>query len=345
MLPKWPNVELSVAVDLSQLRTMVSGRQIQLAGRYPHHTQYPLSSTYCTVQMPATDHKTFCSQWGANTEFQANALPIAVYNSEYKQEKSVHAENSLLWPGASQWRIYYHRMWVQLSTTRSNVLKQHNCELLVAVNHNQLRTMASETVDPIDWLHPPPSWAVSPEHHVHSINQCNLSGTWTCNRSMWGNQLAYASTQGKQILSWINYISESDKGANYALILNMHLGAATSAAFEISVRWLNIRIYQFCTTDVFGIAKVVTIQTIWTVTIRKTMVGTEWVTFIHLVGFHMSFCIWCRWVRYIFLIFIFTILSFWGDIIKFQTKIECRKDEQYFQNMYRTYTIYGLLSQ
>ena len=30
---------------------------------------------------------------------------------------------SLLWPGASQWRIYYHRMWVQLSTTCSNLLK------------------------------------------------------------------------------------------------------------------------------------------------------------------------------------------------------------------------------
>ena len=33
----------------------------------------------------------------------------------------------------------------QLSTTCSNVLKQPNGELLVAVNHNQLRTMASET--------------------------------------------------------------------------------------------------------------------------------------------------------------------------------------------------------
>ena len=63
-------------------------------------------------------------------------------------------------------------MWGQLSTTRSNVLKQPNGQLLVAVNHNQLRTMASETVDPIDWSHPPPSWAVPPEHLLHSINQC-----------------------------------------------------------------------------------------------------------------------------------------------------------------------------
>ena len=29
-------------------------------------------------------------------------------------------KGSLLWPGASQWIIYYHRMWVQLSTTCSN---------------------------------------------------------------------------------------------------------------------------------------------------------------------------------------------------------------------------------
>ena len=29
-------------------------------------------------------------------------------------------------------------------------------ELLVAVDHNELRTIASEMVDPIDWLHPPP---------------------------------------------------------------------------------------------------------------------------------------------------------------------------------------------
>ena len=87
-------------------------------------------------------------------------------------------------------------MWVQLSTTCSNVLKQPNGELLVAVYHNQLRTMASETVDPIFRSHPPPSWAVSPERHVHSINQCNLSGTRTCNRSMRGNHLACAATQG-----------------------------------------------------------------------------------------------------------------------------------------------------
>ena len=84
----------------------------------------------------------------------------------------------------------------QLSTTCRNVLKRPNGELLVAGNHNQLRTMASETVDPIDWSHPPLSLAVPPERHVHGINQCNLSWTRTCNRSMQGNHLAYAATQG-----------------------------------------------------------------------------------------------------------------------------------------------------
>ena len=85
---------------------------------------------------------------------------------------------------------------VQLSTTCSNVLKQPNGELLVAVNHNQLQTKASETVDIIDWLHPPPSWAVPPECLVPSINQCNLSRNQTCNCSMRGNHLARAATQG-----------------------------------------------------------------------------------------------------------------------------------------------------
>ena len=35
----------------------------------------------------------------------------------------------------------------------------------------QLRTMASETVDPIHWSHPTPSWPVPPELHVlHGVN-------------------------------------------------------------------------------------------------------------------------------------------------------------------------------
>ena len=49
----------------------------------------------------------------------------------------------------------------------------------MAVNHNQLRTMASETVDPIDWLHPPPLHrAVPPELHVlHTAMRAELQIT------------------------------------------------------------------------------------------------------------------------------------------------------------------------
>ena len=84
-------------------------------------------------------------------------------------------------------------MWVQLSTTCSNVLKQPNGELLVAVSHNQLRTMASDTVDPIDWSHPPPSWAVPLERLVHSINQCNLSA---------GTERATAACEATTLPMW-----------------------------------------------------------------------------------------------------------------------------------------------
>ena len=42
---------------------------------------------------------------------------------------------------------------------------------------------------------------VPPERLVHSINQCNINGTLTCNRSMRGNHLAYTATQGKRPLS------------------------------------------------------------------------------------------------------------------------------------------------
>ena len=40
------------------------------------------------------------------------------------------------------------------------LLKYHNGEILVAVNRNQVWTMASETIDPIDWLLQSPSWEV-----------------------------------------------------------------------------------------------------------------------------------------------------------------------------------------
>ena len=62
-----------------------------------------------------------------------------------------------------------------ISTTSSNLLKQPNVELLVAVDHNQLRTMASETVDLIVWSHPHPLGKYPMRIIVQSINQCSLS--------------------------------------------------------------------------------------------------------------------------------------------------------------------------
>ena len=47
------------------------------------------------------------------------------------------------------------------------LVKHPNEELPVAVDHNLLRTMESETVDPIDWSHSRPhgsTKAVPPEH-------------------------------------------------------------------------------------------------------------------------------------------------------------------------------------
>ena len=52
----------------------------------------------------------------------------------------------------------------------------------------------------------PPSWAVSLELLVHSINQCSPSHSWDrpCNFSVRGNHLAFAATQGITcaLLAW-----------------------------------------------------------------------------------------------------------------------------------------------
>ena len=44
----------------------------------------------------------------------------------------------------TEWGVNYQLLAVML-------LKQPNCELLVAVDHSQLRTIVSETIDSIDW--------------------------------------------------------------------------------------------------------------------------------------------------------------------------------------------------
>ena len=64
--------------------------------------------------------------------------------------------------------------------------------------------MTSETVDPIDWSHPPPSWAVPPEVHVlHSDNEAYKSqdllhqpGLERVSTGMGDQRTTCAATQG-----------------------------------------------------------------------------------------------------------------------------------------------------
>ena len=85
------------------------------------------------------------------------------------------------------------------STTCSNLLMQPNRGLLVAVNHNQQRTMASETVDPIDWSHPQPhgQYPLSPRAQYKSVQ--HQPGIDPATFSMRSNHLAYAATQGGRV--------------------------------------------------------------------------------------------------------------------------------------------------
>ena len=68
--------------------------------------------------------------------------------------------------------LYYHRMRGQLSTTCSNYWSSPiwNSKLQSTTNsYGQCSQILH--VDPIDWSHPPPSWAVQPELNVlHGVN-------------------------------------------------------------------------------------------------------------------------------------------------------------------------------
>ena len=52
------------------------------------------------------------------------------------------------------------------------LLELPNNELPVAVDHRKLRTMASETVDPIDWMFPSTLHRAVP-HELHVLNSVN----------------------------------------------------------------------------------------------------------------------------------------------------------------------------
>ena len=91
-------------------------------------------------------------------------------SSAKKKVKYSMARNCQRW-------IYCHIMWCQLSTSFRNLLKCSNWELIVAVDHKQLRTMASETVDPIDWSPPLPYRGQYPLISMYSTVQCGLEIT------------------------------------------------------------------------------------------------------------------------------------------------------------------------
>ena len=60
-----------------------------------------------------------------------------------------------------------------------------------------------------------------PERHAHSINQCNISETRTYNRSMRGNHLAYAATQGieSKVIEFFTCTVKKDHGDRAGVIL------------------------------------------------------------------------------------------------------------------------------
>ena len=133
--------------------------------------------------------------WGYKT-IKTMGMEILMDCIESKRIKKVRSSMARSLP--------VENLWGQLSTTCSNVLKRPNGELLVAVNHNQLRTMVSETVDLIDWSHPPLYTGQYPLSSTYCTEQCGLQITRlatlseprTCDFGMPGRCTACAATQG-----------------------------------------------------------------------------------------------------------------------------------------------------
>ena len=108
-----------------------------------------------------------------------------------------------------------------------------------AVNLNQQWTMASETVDPIDWSHFHPHG----QHPLSASYRCSLSSTGnrSCNFSMWGNHLACAAAQGMiSFHSGYEYYFHSDLDMWFLLQPSAHYrltesAPATSAAALVTL--------------------------------------------------------------------------------------------------------------
>ena len=101
-----------------------------------------------------------------------------------KMERS--KRQSLLWPGASRWRINYHCSWGYLSTTCSIATEVARGKLPFAIDHSQQRNMAFETVDRINWplLHTlhravPPISTCTGQMEATNHKTCGAAGTRT----------------------------------------------------------------------------------------------------------------------------------------------------------------------
>ena len=142
-------------------------------------------------------------------------------------------------------------MWGQLSTSCSNVLKQPNGELLYSCNQPQPATDNGVKDRRSNWLvAPPPSWAVPSECLVYSINQWNLSGNRTCNRSIRGNYLAYAATQS---ITRRIYVSPQTKVLCNYLNRRIYISPQT----KVLCNYLTRRIY------ISPLTKVLDLRSLW----------------------------------------------------------------------------------
>ena len=107
--------------------------------------------------------------------------------------------------------------------------------------------MASETVEPIDWSHPPSSWAVPPELHVlHCVNAADKSqdllhqpGLEREVTGMPDQHTTYcAATQGTKLYSDHNY-SNTVKTCPQPQLGVHYIYAAGSAQVYAGPLWLN----------------------------------------------------------------------------------------------------------
>ena len=101
-------------------------------------------------------------------------------------------EKFFLWPGGPQRRIYYHSLFGLLSSISSKATVVPDGQITVAIDHNQLRTMASETLMKLPGCYPTLYRAPLPQYKSMQP-QPEIEPATFCIRS---NRLAYAASQG-----------------------------------------------------------------------------------------------------------------------------------------------------